>query len=163
MAGYDRQTKAGKNFLKELEELAKLRVRVGFTAAKKGQGINQEDVDAADYSDGATVAEIAAWNEFGTEHIPARPFLRDSVDKNRDRIKNNCKAVLEAVATGKKTAKEAAAIIGAIQVGQIQVEIRNGDFEANAESTIKIKGSARPLIDTGRMRQSVHYVIEEGD
>ena len=29
------------------------------------------------------------------------------------------------------------------------------------EATIKRKGSDKPLIDTGTMRQSVHYVIEK--
>ena len=32
--------------------------------------------------------------------------------------------------------------------------------EPNAPSTIRKKGSDKPLIDTGRLRQSVNYVIK---
>lgn len=43
----------------------------------------------------------------------------------------------------------------------IQKEIVNGDFVPNSPETIKRKGSDKPLIDTGRMRQSINYVIQE--
>ena len=36
-----------------------------------------------------------------------------------------------------------------------------GDFEPNAPSTIRKKKSDKPLIDTGRMRQSVMTVIDK--
>ena len=43
----------------------------------------------------------------------------------------------------------------------VQKEIVDGSFEPNAESTIKKKGSDKPLIDTGTMRQSVTYVVRK--
>ena len=49
--------------------------------------------------------------------------------------------------------------IGVFQKGLVQAEIVDGDFEPNAPSTIKKKGSDKPLIDTGKMRQSVNFVI----
>ena len=45
------------------------------------------------------------------------------------------------------------------QKGLIQRKIVDGTFEPNAPSTIRKKGSSRPLIDTGRMRQSVNFII----
>ena len=50
---------------------------------------------------------------------------------------------------------------GVFQVSLIQEKIENGSYEKNADATIERKGSDKPLIDTGRMRQSVHYVIEK--
>ena len=49
--------------------------------------------------------------------------------------------------------------IGVFQKGLIQRKIVDGTFEPNAPSTIRKKGSSRPLIDTGRMRQSVNFII----
>ena len=51
--------------------------------------------------------------------------------------------------------------IGAFQKGLIQERIVEGSFTTNAEATIRKKKSATPLIDTGRMRQSVNFVIRK--
>lgn len=51
--------------------------------------------------------------------------------------------------------------IGIFQKDLIQDKIEEGDFTPNAESTIRKKGSSKPLIDTGRMRQSVNYWIRQ--
>lgn len=170
MAGHDRITPQGKKFFKQFEELKKLQVRVGFSASGQGFGSRHEAVSAE-----ADIVEIAAWNEMGTEYIPARPFLRQSVDNNGAQIAATCKKQIEAIIRGQATAETALKTIGAMQVGLVQKEIRDGDFAPNAPITrnggwmhrngksfyVEGKGSDQPLIDTGRMRQSVHYVIEE--
>ena len=180
MAGHDRTTAEGRRFFKEIEDLTKLQVRVGFTSGGSGYGANSEPVTAKDYEDGPTIVEVAAWNEFGTYNTPPRPFLRQSVENYTEQISVMCKAQLQAIASGKQTAESALKAIGALQVGLVQHTIRDGGFEPNAPITIqggwmrnqksgkpfyvKGKGSSRPLIDTGRMRQSVHYVIKpKGD
>jgi hypothetical protein len=160
MAGHDRITPAGKKFFKEIEELKKLKVRVGFSANGQGYGAKHEAI-SVENGNGPTIAEIAAWNEFGTEYIPSRPFLRQSIDKNGALIANACKQLITAIVKGEATAETALKGIGALQVGLVQREIRDGGFAPNADSTRAKKGSATPLIDTGRMRQSVHYIIEE--
>ena len=43
----------------------------------------------------------------------------------------------------------------------IQESITEGAWEPNAPSTVAKKKSSKPLIDTGRMRQSVNYIIRE--
>ena len=60
-------------------------------------------------------------------------------------------------------ASAAAKDIGAKSVGMIQQEIVDGNWTPNAPSTIAKKGSDHPLIDTGLMRQSVHYVVKKGE
>ena len=150
MAGHDKITPEGKKFYKEIEELKKLQVHVGF-----------QHGDATDEDSGADLADIAMWNELGTVHSPPRPFLRQSVDSNESRIKSACEAGLKALTRGEKTAKDVLEMLGVMQKGLIQNTIRNGDFAPNAPSTIKKKGSSKPLIDSGRMRQSVNYVIKK--
>ena len=106
------------------------------------------------------MCDIAMWNELGTEHAPSRPFLRMSVDENEGKIKDflkSKKADLIRGASAEQVLKE----IGIFQKDLIQEKITNGDFVENARATIEKKGSSKPLIDTGRMRQSVNYVIKE--
>jgi len=147
MAGHDKLTPSGKRFFKELKELRKLELMVGFQ-----HGSEKEE-------NGADIADVAMWNELGTARSPPRPFLRQSVDGNASRISAMCKAQLKAVASGEKTAKGALQALGAMQKGLIQDTIRSGDFAPNAPSTVKRKKSSKPLIDTGRMRQSVSFTI----
>ena len=63
----------------------------------------------------------------------------------------------ESGASGEQILKK----IGIFQKDLIQEKITEGEFAPNAASTVKKKGSSKPLIDTGRMRQSVNYVIKE--
>ena len=144
----DTITNDGRRFQRMLRELAEKQVRVGFQ-----QGSATEE-------DGTDMCDIAMWNELGTERAPSRPFLRMSVDENEGKIKNflkSKKADLVQGASAEQVLKE----IGIFQKDLIQEKITNGDFEENARATIEKKGSSKPLIDTGRMRQSVNYVIKE--
>ena len=144
----DTITADGRKFQQMLKELAELEVRVGFQAGK------------ATEEDGTDICDIAAFNELGTEHIPARPFIRDSVDDNESEIKTFLMGMKREIVSG-GTAESVLKKIGVFQKDLIQEKITNGSFAPNAASTIAKKGSSHPLIDTGRMRQSVDYVIQK--
>ena len=153
MAGHDRLTDEGKRFFAQIEELKKLQVRIGFQAGEAAE------------KDGTDIANIAMWNEVGTLRAPSRPFLRRSVDDNTDKITAMCQAQIKQLANG-ATAQEILQRLGTFQKGLVQATIRDGEFKPNAASTIRKKKSDHPLIDTGRMRQSVSFVIKpkgEGD
>ena len=145
----DRMTKEGEKLMRELETLKRTQVRVGFR-----QGEAQEE-------NGVEIVDVAMWNELGTSSTPSRPFMRDSVDKHIDAIQDFCMKQGKQVVEGKITAQQCLNAIGVYQKGLVQTEIRDGEFEPNAPSTIKKKGSDHPLIDTGTMRQSVSYVITD--
>lgn len=49
--------------------------------------------------------------------------------------------------------------VGALAVGSVQQMVVDVKSPPNAPSTIRKKGSANPLVDTGAMRQSVHYKL----
>ena len=144
----DKMTISGKKFMELLEELDNKEVRIGFQA-----GENKE-------KDGTDICDIAAYNELGTDTIPSRPFLRDSVDNHESEINEMITQMRDYIING-GTAERVLKKFGIFQKKLIQEEIVSGDFAPNAEETIKRKGSDKPLIDTGRMRQSVNYVIEE--
>ena len=144
----DKMTNDGKKFQKMLKELAEKQVRIGY---QRGDATDEEGVDYCD---------IAMWNELGTERSPSRPFLRKSVDENEDKIKSfmsNQAKKLTKGASAEQILKE----VGIFQKDLIQEKITEGDFVPNAPSTIRQKKSSKPLIDTGRMRQSVNYVIKK--
>ena len=144
--GWDRLTPEGQRFFAEIEKLKEQQVFVGFQA---GQVADDRGVD---------MAQIAMFNELGTSTAPARPFLRDSVDENEDVIRDQCGKELKKLTTG-ATAETVLKRVGALGVRLVQEKIGSGSFEPNAESTIRKKGSDKPLIDTGRMRQSVNFII----
>lgn len=144
----DRITPEGQRFFRELAELNELEVRVGFQ-----RGDAQED-------DGTDICDVAAFNELGTDHIPARPFIRQSVDDNESKINSFLKEEVKDFARG-KSAEQILKEIGIFQKDLMQDKITSGSFAPNAESTIKKKGSSKPLVDTGRMQQSVNYVIQK--
>lgn len=142
--------------MKTLRELADLEVHIGYQRLP-GPG---EDVCDAD-DDGRSrpnLVDIAVWNEFGTEHIPSRPFMRDSVDKHKAAIEHMLTAQADALLEGAE-AREILSTIGLFQQDLIQTEIEQGSFAKNRKSTIEKKGSDKPLIDTGTMKNSVHYWI----
>jgi hypothetical protein len=146
--GFTDLTPAGKRYFAELKKLAEMEVVVGFQS------------DGADYEGGASVAEVAAYNELGSSDTPARPFMRQSFEKHEAELKAACEQVNRTLASG-GTVQEALGRLGVIAKALVQEEIVEGSFEPNAPSTIKKKGSDKPLIDTGTMRQSVTYVVRE--
>lgn len=140
-------TDDGRKLKKMLDELEKLEVRIGLQQGKTSE-------------DGVDLVDIAMFNELGTEHIPSRPFLRDSVDANGDRINAFLQSLKKEILQG-GSAEGVLKKIGVFQKGLIQEQIVKGSFEPNDEATKRKKGSETPLIDTGRMRQSINFVIKE--
>lgn len=143
----DRITADGERFLRELEELATKEVRVGY---QHGDASNDDGVDLCD---------IAMFNELGTEHIPSRPFLRKSADENESQIAAFMSAQVRGLQNG-VPAEDVLKRTGTFMKGLVQEKIGSGDFVANSERTIAKKGSATPLIDTGKLRQGVNFQIK---
>ena len=110
-----------------------------------------------------TVAKLGVIHEFGSpaNGIPARPFMAQTAQKHRrntvELLKRNAKAVLNR----QQSPKQGLGRIGVVYEGYIKDTIRNGDFVPNAPSTVRMKGSSRPLIDTGLMRASVTSVVAD--
>jgi hypothetical protein len=152
------------DILKEMEKLKSMCVKVGVT----------EDVGAQTVDGGATLAQIASWNELGvlgppmSQHgggkwfIPPRPFVRGFVDGKREQIAKTLEKLGNLVSGGKLKAETAMARLGEYGQSGVKSYIRNGDFTPNADSTIARKrGSTKPLIDTGTMKNSIRYQVIE--
>ena len=142
-----KKTADGVKLERTLKELAELEVRIGFQSGE------------ATEDNGADIASVAAWNELGTVHIPSRPFIRQSVDNHEGEIMEFLQEKKDDILKG-ASAQQVLTEIGIFQKDLMQAEITDGGFVANAPSTVRKKGSSVPLIDSGRMRQSVNYQIK---
>ena len=176
MAGVkDRWTSDGARFMKQLDELKRLQVCIGFQSGDKKHKPNEQDGKKKSGERNVTNLDIAMWNELGTSTSPSRPFMRNSIDRHVDVIRAAAAKQIQALASG-VSARKVLEAIGSMQKGLMQHEIMAGQFAPNAEITIhggwmrnkktgkpfyvQGKKSDRPLVDTGQLRQSIHFVIK---
>ena len=149
--------------LKEIEA-AKYRTEVGF-------------FPRATYADGKKVAYIAYLNEFGG-HNPPRPFMKRTVEKQKNAWTNLYGYVLKTNGVNKDSIYKAHKQVGIVAVGDMKKTIQEWsptDPRPNAPSTIKAKARrARGgkgqvpinpntvLIDTGVMIRSIQHEVKQG-
>ena len=126
-----------------------------YTGAKAGYFAHDKGKDPYEGNNPPTLEEVALWNEFGTERIPSRPFLRTAQNKAIKRGDNIVRVRMEENSDVEQICKD----IGLMLQDEIKGQITHGTFVPNAPSTIKRKGSSHPLIDTGNLRQSVHWGV----
>jgi hypothetical protein len=108
------------------------------------------------------LAVIAAVHEFGSpeQGIPERSFLRAGVRAGVPKFNRLNEANLRAVVLGTKTVDQSINLLGVVAVGEVQRQIRHGQYEPLKQATIDRKGSSKPLIDTAQLIQSQTYVVE---
>lgn len=130
---------------------------------KRAQGLEVAVgiLEGSTNSEGASIAEYAAYNEYGTEDVPSRPFMAMSFDENRPRIDADFNQQGQEILSGRKTAKQALTVIGQKHAGRIQETITGRDITPRlAASTVSSKkGSTKTLVDTGAMVNAVHISI----
>lgn len=112
--------------------------------------------DAGKETDGTDLLDIAVYNEFGTEKIPSRPFMRTMADNCQTKLNVVAEAGVEAIKSG-QTAEYLIALIGTWYQDQQKKVIRDWPWAPNAPSTIARKGSDKPLIDTAKMINAIRY------
>lgn len=155
MAGSDKITPAGEKLLKNLNKMKKLQVRVGVQGGKKYKEKSRDGKE----KEGADLVDIAIWNELGTDRIPARPFLGQTVDQHGAEIQKAAAQLVQKICKGQLDAQSALDNLGVLMVGYVQNQISDGDFVPNAPSTIRLKGSERPLINTKQLRGSISPMV----
>ncbi len=171
----DRWTSDGARFMKQLDELKQLQVCIGFQSGDKKRKPGEQDGKKKSAERDVTNLDVAMWNELGTSTSPSRPFMRNSIDRHKDRIRAVAAEQIKTLASG-ASARQVLTVMGNMQKGLMQHEIMTGKFAPNAEITIRggwmrnkktgkrfyVQGkkSDRPLVHTGQLQQSVHFVIK---
>lgn len=118
---------------------------------------------AGEYEEsGEKIATIAAVHEFGNSdgRIPERSFLRVPLRSNQADFAAVIAGNLPKVISGELSMTQLMDQVGARAASASQEAISAGIPPPNAPSTIAEKGSSKPLIDTGRLRQSITWVVE---
>lgn len=133
------------DYISKLKKMQKDAVTVGI---HKSAG-NHDNSDL-------TVAEVAAYNEFGTERSPERSFMRSTMRENRFKYRLNVIRIIKAIGDGKDPRKMMG-LFGQQVQQDIQRKIVELKTPPNAQSTIDRKKSSNPLIDTGQMVSSVRW------
>jgi len=105
------------------------------------------------------VAEVAIWNHYGTDTIPARPFISATIAAKRAEIEALESRLVAGVFAGKLTEEKALGLLGAYIQREIVAQINTFFPPENAESTIRKKGSSKPLIDTKQLVGSIRYEL----
>ncbi len=115
------------------------------------------------YEDGAPIAVIGAVQEFGSAdgHIPERSFLRVPLRQNVELFKKIWRAGIPKIVRGELTTHQMMNQLGARAAAVSQEAIADGIDPANAPMTIALKGSSKPLIDHGTLRQSITYIVQD--
>jgi hypothetical protein len=112
---------------------------------------------------GLTVAELAAVQHFGTDKIPARPFLAMAFDEQRETLADMGGKLLSKVIAGEMPQDKALGVLGMKLATEAKKVITVGSRLApNAPATVEAKGSSRPLVDTGRLVNAVTHAIDKG-
>ncbi|MEX3614240.1 MAG: hypothetical protein VB141_10925 [Burkholderia gladioli] len=140
---------------------AALEAKLREIANKAGDGstVRVGFLEDATYPDGASVAYVAAVNEFGNpEHNqPPRAFFRNMIEEKKDGWGSALGKV--AVANDYDIDKTLATMGEGIK-GQLQASIKQLTDPELAESTVARKGFDKPLVDTGHMMNSVDFEVD---
>lgn len=124
-------------------------------------GIHAEDNAPHESGDGATLVEVAIYNEFGTANIPERPFLRTAISEEKKKVAKFISRRIGRAIEGKMPMELALSQIGIKGQSLVRNKITRLKEPPNSPATIDKKGSSNPLIDTGLMRQSIAWKIDE--
>jgi hypothetical protein len=111
-----------------------------------------------------TLVQVAWWNEFGTRkkdmtvRIPARSFMRSTVDENRRRLFRMKRKLVSKMLIKDISLPKALDVLGQFAQSRIEKKIVDLRIPPNKRSTELRKGSSNPLVDTRQLGQSIRYV-----
>ena len=103
------------------------------------------------------MASLALIHERGSaaNNIPARPFMKQTRQRAEGRFARLLRRLYKQVVDSKVSPFEGLSKLGMAYEGEMKNTFTTGSFTPNKPATIKRKGSSRPLIDTGHLRQSI--------
>lgn len=106
-----------------------------------------------------SIKDLAAIHELGLG-VPKRAFVGPALKKNRVKYIKYIGKQLTPIIRRRQTMSAAWQTVGIMAVADIQEYMITAKFTPLAPSTIARKGSSKPLIDTGQMRQAITYRVK---
>lgn len=125
-------------------------------------GVQQGELHKSEDGEISDLVKIAAQNEFGTRHIPSRPFMRNAFSKNRLKLSVLQDKLIYKMIHNEISPRRALSIMGEFMTNKVKLEIKTLKTPPNAPSTIKKKTVGgkigdNPLIDQGHLVQSITH------
>jgi len=111
--------------------------------------------DEKAYSDGTRVQDVAAWNEYGTDSIPERSFVRSTLADKRKTYFRRVSVLASAAIRGTDKIPDGMLRIGHVAKSDIKRKINEIKSPPNAPATVAKKGRNDPLVDTRHLLQSI--------
>lgn len=111
------------------------------------------------YPDGTSVSDVAFMNEFGTDEVVDRPFIRPAFDDNALKWRKQLQRAFSLRITKPNTAKAVLHELGKDIRAAIKKNIVDKKDPPNSPETIAIKGFDDPLIDTRRLLRSIKFRV----
>ena len=133
------------DFIKRIKALDNASLEVGILSSEDGE-----------------ILLIANVHEFGAPsvNIPERSFIRAGFDEHHKDIEQTNDKLLDMYLEGNISARTYLNTLGEYCVGLIQKFIVDLKEPPNKPATIEAKGSSNPLVDTGRLIQSISYQVK---
>lgn len=130
------------------EQMQKLRAKSAYVGLPAGVG--------------GDLVMRGAVHQFGSvsRGIPARPWLDKGAAEGAGKYARLAKNKIADVVTGDMAIHTYYGLLGEIGKSEIQKYLISGSFTPLSPATIKRKGSSKPLIDTGQMRNAITYEIK---
>lgn len=140
----------------------KPKVQVGVFSDIKQRKLNKGNIDnvglMAIHEFGVPNNPTGSGRKAGRNHtvsISQRSILRSTTkEKEKDAMKLVLKEY-DRIIKGQTTFENTFKLLGVFIEGAMKLKFTDGTLAPNAPSTIKKKGSSRPLIDEGQLRQAM--------
>ncbi len=147
--------------VKKIQQFAlksNVQILVGFPSGLMHTSVDKETGE----SKTEETAELAKRLSFGDEKTPARPFLDDGIESQKENLMAEFKTQVVKVQNGEKANWDK---VGTMAVGAVQNFVRGDYYRSNvpnAPKTVELKGSDTPLIDTAAMLNSTTFIVQDG-
>lgn len=131
---------------------------------RKGNAKFKHDTSMALIAATLNYGRAAKSGKGGYPAIPARPFMDVLVNDHSEKIRNVFSLCMNDLVAGKITLQAAKDKIGVVALGQLRVAMGDSSkYERLSPATLRRrvnKEGAKPLIDTGTLRNSSDYFIK---
>lgn len=150
-----RRGNSASNIVKSVKSGARREVAVGFPAGANGARIHSQ----ADMP----IYQLAAIHQFGSpsRNIPARDFMGLGNEMIIKKTRPTVERGIIAVNRNPENINQMMNAVARISEAEMKNAINNLKSPPNATSTVAIKESANPLVDTGEMMNSVTAIVRD--
>lgn len=107
-------------------------------------------------SSSVTLATLGAFHEYGTATVPARPWLSSAITPADARRTNQ--RIAQDITRG-MSAEAALKRAGEREAERVREQLGEGVAPLDPKTAAR-KGSARPLVETGALRDAIGYTID---